>query len=91
MCKTCSCGARFQLHVELAVHRQETGHAAFQMPASFEEKPAAVVVAPRRQRRGGMLAVGLVLIGLMGLTAGLNVTVSSYTSWRSTANVLLMP
>ncbi|MBX3170255.1 MAG: hypothetical protein KF760_22810 [Candidatus Eremiobacteraeota bacterium] len=88
MTKTCSCGAHFQLHVELAVHRQKTGHAAFQLP----EVRVVAPVTPKTSRswRKTVLA-GATVLSLVGLTAGVSATIRSYTSWTQTANVLLFP
>ncbi len=88
MTKTCSCGAHFSLHVELAVHRQRTGHAAYQV----SEIP---VLAPVTHRKASSwkrtVLAGATLLSLMGLTAGVSVTIRTYTSWTQTANVLLLP
>lgn len=88
MSKTCSCGAHFQLHVELAVHRQKTGHAAFQLPEVRAVAPAAS--KQTRSWKKPVLAAATVL-SLVGLTAGASATIRTYTSWTQTANVLLLP
>ncbi len=86
MTKTCSCGAHFSLHVELAVHRQKTGHAAFQLA----EVQPPVARKPVRQWKKTVLA-GATLLSLGGLTVGVSATIRTYTSWSQTANVLLLP
>lgn len=86
--KTCTCGAQFQLNVELAVHREKTGH-----PAVLDVVAPASSPLPIRKRGHWKLSAvaGLTLMGLLGFTAGFNLTVRAYTSWRGTANVLLIP
>ena len=86
--KTCSCGAHFQLHVELAVHRQKPGHG----PQAIPELPVVHQPARPSGRSWTKTAIaGVMLMSLLGLTAGLNLTVRTYTSWQCTANVLLLP
>lgn len=86
--KTCSCGAHFQFHVELAVHREKTGHPAVQDVL----EPAPVPIPPRRKSNWKLTAVaGITLMGLLGFTAGFNLTVKAYTSWNNAANVLVAP
>lgn len=89
MTKTCSCGAHFSLHVELAVHRQKTGHAAFQLAEARLVAPPAAK-KPARQWKKTVLA-GATVLSLVGLTLGVSATIRTYTSWSQTANVLLMP
>ncbi len=89
MTKTCSCGAHFSLHVELAVHRQKTGHAAFQLPEVRLTAPP-VAKKPARSWKKTLLA-GATLLSLVGLTAGATAGIRTYTSWTQTANVLMMP
>lgn len=89
MTKTCSCGAHFSLHVELAVHRQKTGHAAFQLPEVRLSAPS-VAKKPARQWKRTLLA-GATVLSLVGLSAGASVGIRTYTSWTQTANVLLLP
>ncbi len=88
MTKTCSCGAHFQLHVELAVHRQKTGHAAFQLP---EVRVVAPVIPKKTLAWKKTLLAGATVLSLVGLTAGVSATIRTYTSWTQTANVLLLP
>jgi hypothetical protein len=87
--KTCSCGARFQLHVELAVHRQKTGHALLETE-KLAPPPLGPPSTPSRAWKKTVVA-GATLLSLLGITAGLNFTVRTYTSWQGTANVLLLP
>ncbi|MBT9586722.1 hypothetical protein IV102_25490 [bacterium] len=87
MSKICSCGAHFQLHVELAVHRQKTGHG----PQRIPEPPTPTVTRSSTQNWTKTAIAGVMLMSLLGLTAGLNLTVRTYTSWQCTANVLLLP
>jgi hypothetical protein len=87
--KTCSCGAHFSLHVELAVHRQKTGHAAFQLLPEIRV-PTTIAPPTARSWKKTLLA-GATVLSLIGLTAGLSATIRTYTSWSQTANVLLLP
>lgn len=84
--KTCSCGAHFSLHVELAVHRQKTGHSQYEVPRV--ESP---VQKAKKSHWKRTLVAGATVLSLVGLTAGLNATIRTYTSWSTTANVLLLP
>jgi hypothetical protein len=87
--KTCSCGAHFSLHVELAVHRQRTGHCDLQSPQA-----AFIPVAPARPKskhwKKSVLA-GALLVSVVGFTAGMSASIRTYTSWSQTANVLVVP
>lgn len=92
--KVCTCGARFQLQVELAVHCHATGHAPYQgLAAVAAPAPtAALALAGPAARNLKMTIVSaLALVSLIGLTCGLNATVRSYTSWKYTSNVLMLP
>jgi hypothetical protein len=90
--KVCTCGARFQLQVELAVHCHATGHAPYQALVAAGPAPAlsaAVAVGTRNVKMTVVSA--LALVSLLGLTCGLNATVRSYTSWKYSSNVLMLP
>lgn len=90
MSKTCSCGARFDLHVELAVHCQKTGHSV--QPA--RDRVQLTVQHGRRRPAPGFsrsVVAGITLLSLLGLTAGFKSAVSTYTAWQCTAQVLHLP
>ena len=89
MTKTCSCGAHFSLHVELAVHRQLTGHCDAQN-REMASVPVASVRPKARQWKKSVLA-GALLVSVIGFTAGVNASIRTYTSWSQTANVLVLP
>ncbi|MBS2040550.1 hypothetical protein JST97_36525 [bacterium] len=89
MSKTCSCGAQFSLHVELAVHRIKTGHSEVEL-----RQPApSPVPAGRRASKHWKKTVlaGAMLISILGFSAGVSASIRTYTSWSQTANVLLLP
>ena len=88
MTKTCSCGAHFSLHVELAVHRQKTGHSQYELPQV--QPPLPERRKPKSHWKRTLVA-GATVLSFFGLTAGLSATIRSYTSWSGTANVLLLP
>lgn len=89
--KICSCGARFDLQVQLVVHCKQHGHKPHVLTRKTAPRPMAVdrPVAPKSWRKS--LVAGLTLVSLVSLTAGFNFTVSKVTSWQGTANVLMMP
>ena len=91
--KTCSCGARFQLHVELAVHRLNTGHIDTECAPAEPPPISCPEPVPQGTSRSWhkTLLAGVVLLSILGFTAGLNLTVKNYTSWQCTANVLMLP
>lgn len=90
--KICSCGARFELQVQLVVHCKQSGHAPLVLVRNLPRasKVAPTAQTPRRSWRQTLTA-GMLIVSLAGLTAGLNLTVQKVTSWQGTANVLVMP
>ncbi|MFN8613583.1 MAG: hypothetical protein U0931_38960 [Vulcanimicrobiota bacterium] len=88
MSKTCSCGAHFNLHVELAVHRIKTGHAEVVAEPTYQ-LPAAPARSHRHFKK--TVLAGVMLVSLVGFTAGVSASIRTYTSWSQTANVLLLP
>ncbi len=90
--KICSCGARFELQVQLVVHCKQTTHAPLVLVSNVPRvsKVAPAAQNPRRSWRQS-LAAGMLIVSLAGLTAGLNLTVQKVTSWQGTANVLVLP
>jgi hypothetical protein len=91
--KACSCGARFELQVELVVHCKKTGHVAVgQRPPrrTVAAAPARLTQPePRSFKRG--LATGIALLSLTAFMIGSNLAVSSFTSWQNTSQVLVLP
>lgn len=88
MSKMCSCGAHFELQVQLVMHCRQSGHAPWQQPA-----PRPMAAAPRRSRIDWrrQLLVGFAVLSLAGVSAAMSATVQRFTSWHGTANVLVMP
>ena len=94
--KLCTCGARFHLQVELAVHCHSTGHRPVLLAAAGPAgAPVNYMQPPQRRTHSGTWKLSLVaaatLLCLSVLTCGANELVRKYTNWQGTPNVLMLP
>lgn len=87
--KTCSCGAHFSLHVELAVHRIKTGHSEVELLQPSNPSPAPNRTVSKHWKKS--VLAGAMLVSVLGFSAGVSASIRTYTGWAQTANVLLLP